>query len=34
MLTLPPGAKKKDVLKAMEKHILSQTELMGKFKKK
>lgn len=34
MLTLPSGAKKKDVLKAMDKHVLSQTELVGKYKKK
>jgi Raf kinase inhibitor-like YbhB/YbcL family protein len=34
MLTLPSGAKKKDVLKAMDKHVLSQTELMGQYKKK
>jgi phosphatidylethanolamine-binding protein (PEBP) family uncharacterized protein len=34
MLTIPSGAKKKDVLKAMDKHVLSQTELIGKYKKK
>jgi hypothetical protein len=34
MLTIPSGVKKKDVLKAMEKHVLSQTELIGKYKKK
>jgi Raf kinase inhibitor-like YbhB/YbcL family protein len=34
VLTLPSGAKKKDVLKAMDKHVLSKTELMGKYKKK
>jgi Raf kinase inhibitor-like YbhB/YbcL family protein len=34
MLTLPSGAKKKDILKAMDKHVLGQTELMGKFTKK
>jgi len=34
MLTLSSGVKKKDVLKAMEKHVLTQTELMGKYKKK
>lgn len=34
MLTLPSGAKKKDILKAMDKHVLSQTELVGKYKKK
>jgi len=34
VLTLPSEAKKKDVLKAMDKHVLSKTELMGKYKKK
>ncbi|MDI6741123.1 MAG: YbhB/YbcL family Raf kinase inhibitor-like protein [Smithella sp.] len=34
MLTLPIGAKKKDVLKAMDKHVLNKTELIGKYKKK
>ncbi|MBN1364554.1 MAG: YbhB/YbcL family Raf kinase inhibitor-like protein [Syntrophaceae bacterium] len=34
MLNLPSGAKKKDVLKAMDKHVLAKAELMGKFKKK
>jgi Raf kinase inhibitor-like YbhB/YbcL family protein len=33
-LNLPSGAKKKEVLKAMDKHVLGQTELMVKFKKK
>ena len=30
-VTLPPGSKKDDVLKAMEGHILAQGELMGKY---
>ncbi|PIP38555.1 MAG: YbhB/YbcL family Raf kinase inhibitor-like protein, partial [Desulfobacterales bacterium CG23_combo_of_CG06-09_8_20_14_all_51_8] len=34
MLTLPSGAKKDDVLKAMDKHVLGKTELVGKYKKK
>jgi Raf kinase inhibitor-like YbhB/YbcL family protein len=34
MLNLSPGASKKDVLKAMEGHILGQAELMGTYKKK
>lgn len=34
VLTLPSGAKKKDVLKAMDKHVLGKTELMGTYKKK
>jgi len=34
MLTLPSGAKKNDVLKAMDKHVLGKTELVGKYKKK
>ena len=33
MLTLPSGAKKKDVLKAMENHVLNKAELIGKYKK-
>jgi len=33
-LTLQPGATKKDVLKAMEGHILAQGELMGKYKRR
>ncbi|MDT8272475.1 MAG: YbhB/YbcL family Raf kinase inhibitor-like protein [Desulfomonilia bacterium] len=34
LLDLPPGAKKKQVLKAMEGHIITQTELMGTYKKR
>lgn len=34
MLTLSSGAKKKDLLKAMDKHVLGKTELMGTYKKK
>jgi hypothetical protein len=34
MLTLASGVKKKDVLKAMEGHVLTQAVLMGKYKKK
>jgi Raf kinase inhibitor-like YbhB/YbcL family protein len=34
ILNLPSGAKKKDVLKAMDKHVLTQTDLIGKYKKK
>jgi phosphatidylethanolamine-binding protein (PEBP) family uncharacterized protein len=34
MLTLPAGTKKSDVLEAMDKHIISKTKLMGKYKKK
>jgi Raf kinase inhibitor-like YbhB/YbcL family protein len=30
-INLPPGATKKQLLKAMEGHILAQTELMGKY---
>lgn len=33
ILNLKSGASKKDVLKAMDNHILEQAELMGKFKK-
>ncbi len=32
-LTLSAGVKKADVLKAMETHILGQTELMGRYKR-
>lgn len=32
-LVLPPGAAKKDVLKAMEGHILGEGMLMGRFRK-
>jgi Raf kinase inhibitor-like YbhB/YbcL family protein len=34
MLSLGSGASKKDVLKAMEGHVLAKTELMGTYKKK
>ena len=34
MLTLPSGVKKKDLLKAMDKHVLGKAELMGTYKKK
>ena len=34
VLHLNPGAEKKDVLKAMEGHVLAKSELMGKYKKK
>ena len=33
LLNLKSGASKKDVLKAMDNHILEQAELIGKFKK-
>ena len=33
LLELKPGATKKDVEKAMEKHILAQAQLMGTFKR-
>ncbi len=33
LLALKPGAKKKEIMKAVEKHILAEAELMGKFKK-
>ncbi len=33
LLDLKPGASKKELLKAMQGHILAQTELMGKFKR-
>jgi Raf kinase inhibitor-like YbhB/YbcL family protein len=33
MLELPEGASKADVLKAMQGHVLEQTELMGKYKR-
>jgi Raf kinase inhibitor-like YbhB/YbcL family protein len=32
-LNLPPGASKKDVLKAMDGHVLGESVLMGKFKR-
>ena len=32
-LVLSPGAKKSDLLKAMENHILGQAELMGRYKR-
>lgn len=34
MLALPSGAKKEDVLKAMDKHVLAYAELVGRYKKK
>ena len=34
VLNLAPGISKKDLLKAMEGHILGQAELMGTYKKK
>lgn len=34
IVNLESGAKKKDVLKAMEGHVLGQAELMGTYKKK
>jgi len=33
ILNLAPGVKKKEVLKAMEGHILGTAELMGTYKK-
>jgi Raf kinase inhibitor-like YbhB/YbcL family protein len=33
LLDLKPGASKKELLNAMQGHILAQTELMGKFKR-
>ena len=33
MLDLPEGAKKAEIEKAMEGHVLAKTELMGKFKR-
>lgn len=33
-LTLPPRKTKAEVLKAMEGHVLGQTELMGRYKRK
>jgi Raf kinase inhibitor-like YbhB/YbcL family protein len=33
MLDLKPGATKKDLLKAMEGHIIAQGELMGRYKR-
>lgn len=33
MLSLAPGAKKKEILKAMEGHVLGTAELMGTYKK-
>ena len=33
-LDLKPGATKKDVERAMEKHVLAQTQLMGTYKRK
>ena len=33
-LTLPPGASKTDVLRAMEGHILAEGQLMGTYKRK
>lgn len=32
-LNLPPGATKKEVLKAMQGHILGQAQLMGKYRR-
>jgi Raf kinase inhibitor-like YbhB/YbcL family protein len=34
MLNLEPGVKKKEVIKAMEGHVLATAELMGTYKKK
>ncbi len=34
MLSLKPGATKKDLLKAMEGHILAEGQLMGTYKRK
>lgn len=34
LLDLPPGATKKELLKAMEGHILAKGELMGKYSRK
>ena len=34
MLTLPAGSKKSDILDAMDRHIITKTRLMGKYKKK
>ena len=31
MLDLPPGLKKKDLLKKMEGHVIGQAEIMGKY---
>ncbi|PYJ00900.1 MAG: YbhB/YbcL family Raf kinase inhibitor-like protein [Verrucomicrobia bacterium] len=33
-LDLKPGASKKDIEQAMDKHVLAQTQLMGTFKRK
>ena len=33
-LNLPPGTTKKDLEKAMQGHVLAQTELMGKYARK
>ena len=33
MLNIPPGVTKNQLLEAMENHILSQTQLMGKYKR-
>jgi len=34
IVDLPPGTRKRDLLKAMEGHVLGQGELMGKYKRK
>jgi Raf kinase inhibitor-like YbhB/YbcL family protein len=33
LLGLKPGASKKEIMKAMENHILAKAELMGKFRR-
>lgn len=33
LLNLPPGATKKQVLKAMENHIVDQVQLMGEYRR-
>jgi len=33
MLNLPPGLTKEELLKAMQGHILTQAEIMGKYKR-
>jgi hypothetical protein len=34
LLKLPPGAKKADVVKAMEGHVLASPELMGRYSRR